>query len=73
MPARGDVKPPAPPAKDVWLAAFEAELVGLRPHLATIGGKVKRSIALAQWVTHSGDPPAEAARAWHKANPLHRP
>jgi integrase len=33
-------EPRPPTTKDDWIAACEAELIRLRPHLATYGGKV---------------------------------
>ena len=70
MPARGAPKPPpAPSEKDDWLAAFEAELIKLRPHLDTgLGGnKLLTAIANQAWAARKGGPEG-AARAWHTAN-----
>ena len=70
MPARGAPKPDRPPPeKEVWTQAFEAELVKLRPHLGTYGGKVVTTIALQAWVKRTTETPEAAARAWDKANP----
>lgn len=72
MPARGDAKPPAPPAKDTWLVKCVAELVRLRPHLETSFGKSKltHSVALQLWAANGpGSDPVAAARAYHQAHP----
>lgn len=54
--------------RDAWLDAFKAELVKLRPHLATIGGKVKHAIALQVFAAAGPTAdPADAARTWHEA------
>ncbi len=70
MPARGDIKPRPPPAKEVWLAAFEVELLKLRPHLAPEFGTSKLIHAMAVQAYAQGEPdPVKAAKDFHKRQP----
>lgn len=71
MPARGDPKPPTGAAiRDAWLHSFEAELLVLRPHLATYGRKPLRAIANLVHAARGDEDPIHAARAYHAANPV---
>ena len=70
MPARGDITPRPPPAKETWLAEFEAALLKLRPHLAPEYGSSKLLHALALQAYAQGEPDAaKAAGEFHKRQP----
>jgi len=54
----------------MWLAAFEAELLKLRPHLAPAFGTSKLLHAMAvQAFAQGGPDPVKAARDFHQRQP----